>query len=186
MFLRSYVSAIDQKVIKFMNSEGCKSYDSLIDYLTTNQIPLREKWIFYFYGKNNTINEDGIISHSIIRHDFYGGFIDGEIHHWEKYLKDESDRKYQIRKEFEEKGQTYKLFEIDNLFIEEGFEFVKEMVDRDWENYIDQENYKAEKEYDRWANNRPFKNEESSYCGACLSSPCMCSDREKSSTVHDF
>ena len=54
-------------------------------------------------------------------------------------------------------------------------------------NMVDDSKQPEEEDDDDYRDDEPYDGYgDDNYCGACMSDPCMCSDREQTSTIHDF
>ncbi len=174
----------DMAVFSFINSKNCKTYSSLKDFLYKNNLPIRARWAFYYFGKFNWIDTKLISEMSCDCWDSYGGYIFGEIYYWEEYLNEEHEHKDNIKQEFMEEGKEATDEEIHKIYMKRGIDFVNdcEENDRDSEKYRYYQEY-----YEQMSSGSSYGYDGgSSFCEACQQSPCMCSDREQSSTLHDF
>lgn len=50
----------DKLVFSFINSEECLNYKKLNEFLIRNDLPLLERWAFYFLGKTYFIDKEAI------------------------------------------------------------------------------------------------------------------------------
>lgn len=74
--------------------------------------------------------------------------------------------------------------EEDNIHYSYSIESISEIIDSA-DTFEDDDDYDDRYEYNDYV--EPYDDfGDSEYCGACQESPCMCSDRERTSTVHDF
>ena len=99
-------SVDDQLVFRFINSDNCKEYLDLWTFLLENELPIRERWVFYLLGKigfftdekmSEIQTEEGIRSGA----DFYS-----EVFYWAEFLKKESEILVEIEKELIAAGYT--------------------------------------------------------------------------------
>ncbi|MCB9269967.1 MAG: hypothetical protein H6561_10405 [Lewinellaceae bacterium] len=185
--MRNHKYQDDQKVFAFINNPECKYFADLEKFLYENRLPFRARWCFYFLGKINWIGEQAISQMADKSHRSYGGYVFDNIYHWEEYLKDEENQKRYLQLELEEENKEVSFAEFERLFIERGFEHVAYCVNQDYENDLYQLERMAEEDRvrDEYTNFRNYPSD-SSICDACHESPCRCSDREDSSTVHDY
>jgi hypothetical protein len=166
----------DIKVFSFINSDECDTYDKFTKFLLGNALPLRERWVFYFFGKTKWLDSNAIGQMETQSFVEYGGFVSGEIYYWQKYLSDESEDKQRIESDLKENGISITPELINKTWIEAGWNYVDDQINAG----IEEENNRVED----YSYNKLTR--ESSYCGTCQESPCMCSDREKSSMTHEF
>lgn len=173
----------DQKVFTFINSNFCNFYDDLKNFLYENKLPIESRWAFYFFGKKQSISENVISSMEITSLDSYGGYINGEIYYWNYYLN--SDYHFKEREFIELKlindGMEANEQNIQEEYIRKGYIFVEESIknDKECEDNIWLEEYSKNQVYFEPSN-------EFEVCGSCQETPCLCSDRERTSTIHDF
>ena len=176
----------DQKVFRFINSESCNTYIDLSDFLKENNLPYRERWVFYFFGKTNLIDEKSIKNMSSKDQLCYGGLIEGEVLHWQNYFSQEYKTKDEIREELFKSGQNEywpTAEEVNKIFLERGFSYVENRIENDYLSAEDQ----AGSEYDEMMRNAKYNSDDdTSYCGACESSTCICSDPERTSTIKRY
>lgn len=173
----------DQKVFTFINSNSCNFYEDLKNFLYENKLPIKSRWAFYFFGKKQSITENVISSMEIETFDSYGGYINGEIYYWDCYLNSSyhfKEREF-IQLKLIENGEEANEQNIQEEYIKQGYNFVEKSLKNDKEC----ENYRWLEEY---SNNQVYiePSNEFEVCSACQESPCLCSDRERTSTIHDF
>ena len=164
----------DIKVYTFVNSAHC-SYNEFRQFLILNALPLRERWAFYFFGKSRSLDNIAIGDMEIQGPRYYGGFVYGEIYYWQKYLRDELETRQSIESDLRERGEPVTPEIVNHAWIERGWAFVADGIN-DGE-YCD-DNIEADFNFRSSSRN--------AYCEACQESPCMCSDREKSSMTNEY
>lgn len=130
----------DQKVFEYINGADCQTYSDLTDFLVRNKLPIRERWAFYFFGKNNWINSDTIAQMEDKSYDSYGGYIDGNIYYWTEHLKTEQEE----RKGLEADDIGFSRKDSQMIYIHGGYQFVADRVENDKDNERD----RWEREYD--------------------------------------
>mgnify|MGYP000672243439 CR=1 FL=1 len=107
----------------------------------------------------------------------------GEIYYWDCYLNSSyhfKEREF-IQLKLIENGEEANEQNIQEEYIKQGYNFVEKSLKNDKEC----ENYRWLEEY---SNNQVYiePSNEFEVCSACQESPCLCSDRERTSTIHDF
>lgn len=173
----------DLKVFSFIISEKCTHYYALINFLKENNLPVRARWVYYFFGKNNWLTELNIKEIASREFNSYGGYLEGLPYYWDAYLGNSYEDKQSIENELKEKGEKFDKETINKIYYERGWEYAIDNVEYNEnrileamaDEHIEEMNYKYYGQDD-----------ESSYCEACQNSPCICSDRERTSTSHDF
>lgn len=114
---------VDQKVFDFLNN-GNPTLEELIDFLYEIKQPLLERWYYYLLGKNGELTKNMIEELEEFGNEKYGRYIDGRIYHWAMFLENESKRKQQIRLVLKKRQQNYTEQEVEELFFEEGWDYV--------------------------------------------------------------
>ena len=76
----------DIKVFSFINSDECKTFEDLKKYLINYHLPFLERWAFYFLGKRNSLSDKEISNLGEDNYISYGGFVKGELYHWNFFL----------------------------------------------------------------------------------------------------
>lgn len=236
----------DQKVFTFLLNCDSLTYNDFETFLCNNNLPLLERWAFYFFGRKSWIGQDEINHMQKTNSPQYGPYINGKVYYWKEYLENkkakimdmieilkeiienyditnientedgiylenrrgimfikcrENNKDYvstcifsnQLDYEIEIENLT-ELIEIvkldkievtekqvENIFLKNGWDYVYSQLDKDQENAIHRQNMEYFSEEENYSNY-----DDNDYCGACQSSPCMCSDREATSTTHDF
>ncbi|MBK0403003.1 hypothetical protein I5M27_08385 [Adhaeribacter sp. BT258] len=74
------------------------------------------------------------------------------------------------------------LIKLDKELEDEDFSDLEEDYNDDY--LVEEE--EEEEDYDEVTYDKEYDYDESPYCSSCQMSPCMCSDRERTSTVFDF
>ncbi|MEI7803354.1 MAG: hypothetical protein WCI97_11945 [Bacteroidota bacterium] len=214
----------DIVVLKYLH-ETATTFERFENFLIENNLPLLERWFYYWQGMHSPKKGDKSLSIPLgYGGNYYFDFIRERGHYfelqyqWNKYIEQSKefideinvvlkhilynsisivdfDRLLEnrflemsvvkVRKIFESyKESDYQPLskkDLEILFIQRGWGHVKLRI------YIDSENrtdYDERSYSDNDVSGRNFI--QSNYCGACDSNPCMCSDREKTSTIHDF
>ncbi len=175
---------IDQQVFRFINSNNCCSYNDLKSFLISNKFPFNSRWIFYFLGKKNQLSENEIHFMMNSEVDCFGGYIYGEVYFWEYYF-DETTEKRQIVQEFKNQGLTINDIneeDLHKLYVEKGYNQMESFL----ESVRESAAFNLERKFWDVQDAIPIRESDNDYCEACQESPCMCSDREKTSSTHDF
>lgn len=88
----SNFSKIDIEVFSFINSDKCTSYPILEEYLRRNAYPLREKWVYYFWGKHKYLtNEINSPVGELDLHEDIVEYILEKLSHWKYWLENKDD-----------------------------------------------------------------------------------------------
>lgn len=169
----------DQKVFKFINSDECQNFDDLHNFLGDNNLPWRTRWIYYFFGKKNWIDDETINNMGEPGHDNYGPYLYDTIYWWERFLADENKIKNQIRDELKEEGKLVNSLEVQEIFIDRAWEYINNMSDAARQD----ENDRLLREDREFDNDNYYNRNDEAYCAACSESPCACSDPERTSTL---
>ena len=129
----------DQKVFEFINNNYNKiSYSDFVKFLINNDLPFRERWAFYFFGKNN-LDEYDIENMSSSRERDYGGFIHGEIYYWTEYIKSEWKEKEKIKNEYVLNNIAFNDTIVHVEWVKKGWVFAWRKCDDDTENEVDRQ-----------------------------------------------
>lgn len=168
----------DQLVFSFINSEQCCSYEDLRYFLISNDLPLLERWLFYFLGKKDEISKYTI--EEMKNESSFGGYVYGAAYYWKEYLSNEKQEKEDIITELKNNREEITEDKVHKMYLQNGWTYVDDNVNM--ESYIMGDDSITEE----FTDNEVSERGRSEFCGACESSPCRCSDREKTSTMHDF
>jgi len=173
----------DLKVFSFIIGESCTNYFSFINFLKENNLPVRARWIYYFFGKNNWLSKSNIKEIASREYNSYGGYLDGLAYYWGRYLENSYEDMKSIEKELQDKGEQFEKNIIYKIYYERGWEYAVDCVDYDENRILEAmaDEHMAEMNYRYYGQDNG-----SSYCEACQNSPCICSDREKTSTSNEY
>lgn len=129
----------DKKAINLINDSECETIDDLAEIFEAKNIPLRERYLFFFIGKRHQINPIDKLKWGTDKCKYKISF-----HHynwWEKYLNYEMPMKIKlIQEQFPELSKsTYleNLKHISNIhvhsaFIRKGYQYLK-MIEKNFE-----------------------------------------------------
>jgi hypothetical protein len=177
----------DQKVFCFIENQNCYSFERLTAFLKFHNLPLKPSWYFYCAGKMKLFDDKGISNIPKLKKKYNGHFI-SEIYYWDRYVQSKRSRVEKIKEKAANESKSIRWFDqkfIDIYENESSIEFIEEawnsvLSELEWEKkeeqYNDYMDSLAEISFDDYDNDRFF-------CDACQSSPCMCSDPEKTSTI---
>ena len=168
----------DQMVFSFINSDKCNSYDSFKTFLENNFLPLKESWVYYFLGKMKLFNAESLNLIGTSEKYIVPLRLLKEVKHWIEYEKNKENELEWIIDYFKDMGKTPSEEEIEKMYIKEGYEGIYNSLFYKGEEYV-----KLEQIY---GNDDQYNSDDERYCESCGQSPCMCSDREKTSTTYDF
>lgn len=172
--MRNHDYKSDQKVFTFINSEECRSYSDFTTFLWKNNLPLYERWAYYFLGKKNWISEQSIAEMEYNGYTQYGAYIFSDIYYWKDFLRNDYEKNERERIKIEINSKNAFTEEVSKIFCEKGWDYVSDRSN------TDQEIEKADRDYDddlEISSDRESDND--NYCAACDSSPCMCSDNDR-------
>jgi hypothetical protein len=172
----------DQKVYRFINTEGIY-YDELKRFLIVNKLPFYERWVFYLFGKMNFFNEKRIVEMGAKYELCYGAHLYPEVFWWKEYLAGELEEMSKILSELA--TSNLPLNSARQIFVERGWKFVEEMMERDEELAQQLKNYDNDDNADSSVYSIQ-SNIEDCVCTSCHQRPCICSDMEKTSTLHHY
>lgn len=194
----------DNKAIELIIKSNCKDLIQIKKLFKENLIPIREKYFFYFFGKQHSINmkDKNQWGTDMCKFKFYGVQSDW----WESYLPYYRSMKMKIYGEIHPKLSKMEYsdeFEKDKnlhkMFIEKGY-FYQEQIEKSFEHMflldiddpnadwngsgtlsifqVDEELKRIDEEYDsyKFIEVRKKIYVDSEWCPACHESPCMCSD----------
>lgn len=157
----------DKNVFLFINSNKCNSIEDLQKYLAEKKLPFISKYLFYCFGKLKELDIDIIKEYE--EYDLYLEELES-ARLWDLYLSKKGERIKIIENTHNlNYFKDYKV--LTSLLYEKGYEFVEEHFLKNIELYNYNESIKSIREED------VSYGGDSRYCGACMESPCLCSDR---------
>lgn len=129
----------DQKVIGFIDSDKCKDYLDLWAFLMTSELPIRERWAFYLYGKIGFFSSDRTSITDTDKAIQNGEYYHTEIFYWTQFLKNEDKILAEIECElinagFSDMRPPYNVSysTIKSIFHERGLKYVRECLENNY------------------------------------------------------
>ena len=179
----------DQKVFCFIENQNCYSFERLTAFLKLHNLPLKQSWYFYCAGKMKLFDDKEISNIPKLKKK-YNGHLISDIYYWDSFVLNKRSRIEKIKARAVHESKSISWFDkkyIDINESESSIEFIEEawqsiLSELEWEkkeeHYSDYMDSLAEISFDDNDNDN-----DRSFCDACQSSPCMCSDPEKTSTL---
>jgi hypothetical protein len=118
----------DDLVFSYINSPACKLYDDLHAFLLRNDLPLLERWFYYFLGKENGSNEED-------SYEDIADYIKELLSWWKVYYNefDNYDNILNLKEKIKNNNEEPNDEKIFKLFVYEGYEFVKSKLEDDFD-----------------------------------------------------